>query len=386
LPASLAALLILILTGTAARADDLGDRQPKLLLNAKLLRRLKRDRERQTPRWLNFENRVKSSPQSTERGFELALYFAITGDETMGKAATAWQAAHPCEFRQAALIADWVGSPVPAATSECPGKNRSVLQKLRDDAFLAVAKGDRPEPSEQFIPQATSIDFRDGAPLYAAIEYLDAIRSATREDLRERDVSYFADLPQLFLLSLTPKQLANPGWQMHSAALALVTLDPNLEGSQFLQSWAVDNSQTIQDGPGVGYEFLWADPYLPGVSYRNMEPALYQEKQSRLIARNSWDADACRIEIKPGSVRNDNCPPDWKGKRMEFGRLALIPMTQRCIDVAARANNASAVLWQMAPGAKLLYAEGDEEESGNADAAGMWRVSAEFRGRVCLQK
>ena len=63
---------------------------PKLLLTPQRLRRLQRDRERQTVRWLNFENRVESVPESPERGFELALYYAVTHDEKQGREAVQW--------------------------------------------------------------------------------------------------------------------------------------------------------------------------------------------------------------------------------------------------------------------------------------------------------
>jgi hypothetical protein len=52
-----------------ARAQD----SPRLLLTPQRLRRLQRDRARQTLRWQNFEARVQSVPDSPERGFELAL-------------------------------------------------------------------------------------------------------------------------------------------------------------------------------------------------------------------------------------------------------------------------------------------------------------------------
>ncbi len=356
---------------------------PKLLLNAQRVRRLKRDRERATVRWTNFEGRVKGVPDSPERGFELALYFAITGDAESGNQASAWANAHPCEIRQVSLIADWVGAPVPAASKQCRLKAASEVERLRDAAFLAIASGERPAPSGGFIPAMTQGGFRNAVAFYAAIEYLDAIRSATREDLRQQSVTYFADLPNLLLLSLSPEQLAHPAWQMHAAALALVSLDPNLEGSQFLQSWAMEDPQTVQEGPGVGYELLWADPYLPGVSYHNMEPALYEDKESTLIARSSWEDDACRVEIRPGKVHAENCPADWQSKRMDFGHLALIPVSDRCIELGTRPNNSVTIIWKLNAEAKLVYSVEGKQQARSSDAAGMWRVAIDERGKVC---
>lgn len=362
------------------------DRSPKLLLNAQRLRRLKRDRERQTQRWLNFEQRVRSVADSPERGFELALYFAVTGDPDRGKEAIAWARSHPCEIRQAAIVADWVGSPLPDGTRNCPRAGSDELVRLRNAAFFAIASGNPPQPSRDFLPTVTRIRFEDSDSLYAAVEYLDVMRSVTRHDLREGARRFFIDLPYRFLLSLSPQQLARPPWRTHAAALALVSLDPNLEGSQFLQAWAMEAPQTIQDGPGLAYELLWANPYLPGVSYRNMEPALYDEEESRLIARTSWDDDACRIEIAPGTVMNHNCPAGWQTKPISFGNLNLVPLEERCTDVAPRPNNGTMILWNLKPGARVTYAEDGKQQTRNADAAGMLRISAEFRGKVCTPK
>jgi hypothetical protein len=284
-----------------------------------------------------------------------------------------------------ALVTDWIGSPIPAIT-RCKPNGASELERLRDGVFRAIAAGDVPAASPEFLPIVTKTSFETPGPLYAAIEYLDAIRSAKREDLRENAVRFFVNLPVLLLLSLPPDQVAAPTWRMHAAALALVSLDPNLEGSQFLQSWAMEESQTIQDGPGVAYEFLWGNPYLPGVGYRNMEPALYDEEASRLVARTSWDDDACRVEILPGSVQSQHCPADWRTKRMEFGHLTLIPMEEHCIELSPRPNNATTIIWNLKPQAKLVYIEDGKQQSRNADNAGMWRASPEYRGKACAVK
>ena len=380
------ALIGIFLCRNLVQAAPDGDHSPKLLLNSQRLRRLKRDRERQTSRWINLEHRLQTVPNSPERGFELALYAAITNDQSRAKEAVVWADAHPCEIRQVAVIMDWVSVPVPAATKKCQPNGKSELEQLRDLEFLAIASGTAPPPSPDFIPAVTKTGFEKPGSLYSAIEYLDAVRSSNRQDLREGAVTFFFNLPVLFLLSLPPQQLSNPGWQMHAAALALVSLDPNLEGSQFLQAWAMEDPQTIRDGPGVAYEFLWADPYLPGVSYRNMEPALYDEEASKLIARTSWDEDACRIQITPTGANGENCPANWQSRSMDFGHLMLIPLEEHCVELTRRPSNTTTILWKLRPHAKLFYAEDGKQQGRNADAAGMWRVSAEYYGKVCAGK
>lgn len=386
MPALITALLISFLFGSLAKDVPEEDHSPKLLLNSQRLRRLKRDRERQTPRWINFDRRVRTASDSPERGFELALYYAVTGDQARGKEAAVWAGAHPCEIRQVALIADWVGTPVPARTRTCPPSAASEPEKLRNAAFLAIAAGDSVTPSPNFLAAVTKTSFESPEPLYAAIEYIDAIRSAKHQDLREGARTFFVDLPGRFLLSLPPEQLSKPPWRTHAAALALVSIDPNLEGSQFLQGWAMEEAHMLQDGPGVAYEFLWANPYLPGVSYQNMEPALYDDEDSRLVARSSWEEDACRIEIMPGKVASQQCSPDWRTKPFTFGRLLLIPMGDRCIELPSRPNNTTTIVWNMKPQAKISYIEDGKQQTRNADAAGMWRVSVEYHGKVCAAR
>jgi hypothetical protein len=386
LPVFVLTLLISVLAGSFVEGVPEDTHSPKLLLNQQRLRRLKRDHQRQTPRWINFERRIKTVRDSPERGFELALYYAVTEEPARAKEAAAWAQSHPCEIRQMALISDWVGSPLPSGTKSCPPSSANELERLRDAVFLSIAAGRAPSPSPDFLSAIDRTSFDNPEPLYSAIEYIDAVRSATHQDVREGARGFFVHLPGRLLLSLPPDRLSKPGWRTHAAALAMVSLDPNLEGSQFLQGWAIEDSQMIQDGPGVAYEFLWGDPYLPGVSYQNMEPALYDDEDSTLVARTSWDPDACRIEIQPGKVESESCPPDWRTKSIRFGRLTLIPMEERCIDLPIQPVNATTILWNMRPQARISYIEQGKQQTRNADRAGMWRVSVEYSGKVCVAK
>src|SRR5271166_716787 len=108
------------------------DGSPKLLLTSQQLKRLGRDRARKTERWTNFEHRVNSVPESSERGFELALYYAITGDDKAAGAAIEWALAHPGEARQVALVADW-------CADKFTGPQRHQLLTAALNASLAQA-------------------------------------------------------------------------------------------------------------------------------------------------------------------------------------------------------------------------------------------------------
>ncbi len=359
------------------------DHPIKFLLTPRRLKRLQRDRERQTVRWLNFENRVSTVPESSERGFELALYFAVTRNAQRGREAIQWASAHPCQKRQVALILDWAADLVPDAqrgkllAQACPAAAGGYFAKLRDEVMLVAADARRPDT---FSPDLEA-KLVDPAELYPFIEYIDVVRSTTHVDLRDSDSPFFLDLPVRFLLSMRPQQLERPSWQAHIAALALVGLDPNLESSQFLQGWGMEERYMVQDGPGVAYEFLWADPYLPGVSYQNMEPWLYDPK-GLLLARSDWSEEACWISV--GSiVQEQKCPPGWQAKKATFGHLTLIPMVNSCVELAGRIASDTTLLWKIPPRGALSYQQDGEQKSAVADPSGMWRVTPDAHARIC---
>jgi hypothetical protein len=193
-------------------------------------------------------------------------------------------------------------------------------------------------------------------------------------------------LPVEFLLSLKPEQVEKPDWMTHVTALALVTVDPNLEASQFLQGWAMEERQTLHDGPGVAYELLWADPYLPGIAYQNLDPWVYDEDGGRLYARSSWNRDACWIGISKADVQQSNCPSGWQDKAADFGSLTLMPMPPKCLELAPLDAHASMLLWKLRPGETIGYRDKKDDKKVNdahADISGMWQRGANVEGKVC---
>lgn len=355
--------VLLTTIAAAANAQD----APKWLLTSQRLRRLQRDRERQTVRWSNFKARVQSVPDSPERGFELALYYAVTQDHSRGREAIAWALSHNCDPSQIPFVVDWAGDLMNEGerrklTGSCPlADQRSALSSLQNGGF------------------------RDARVLYAACEYLMTVRAAQHTDLRQNAPQFFSQLPVEFLLSLKPAQIEHPDWMTHIAALALVALDPNLEGSQYLQGWAIEDRQMIREGPGVAYEFLWADPYLPGVGYQNLDPWSYSAS-GRLFARTNWNADACWIAISAHGIEEENCPAGWREKPARFGGMALIPMTSRCLELPHVDANETVLLWRLKPNESVSYRDGKQQRSIQADAAGLIRLSAGSEGKVCVAR
>lgn len=388
------ALCTLLSLATVSAAQNAAVYAPQLLLTPQRLRRLQRDRERQTVRWINFENRVQSAPDSPERGFELALYYAVTRDQNRAKGAVEWAITHSGERRQTALILDWCNDVISDAdrtklitsAAKASGADANAVEQARDALFMAVATGADDQSYKAswgaVLSQLKDGRFADPRILYAASEFLDAVRTTEHLDLREDAPNLFTKIPVEYLLSLRPREVDHPNWRTHIAALAYVSIDPNLAGSQFLQAWAMEDPQMVQDGPGVAYEFLWGDPYLPGVGYQNSDLWLY-DPNKRLLARSDWTEKACWVDISAQGVEDVNCPADWRENWVTFGQLTLIPTRAVCTTVPMRKNGEAEIVWGFRPFEGLWFFEGGKVSTAKADAAGLWPVPEKVDGNVC---
>ena len=91
---------------------------PRLFLRPQRLRLLKRERERQSPRWLQLEALVKGGAPLPEPGFAQALYYIVSGDRAVGRQAVSWALGPAAGLRQ---MADFIAQQTGALTvqSEC---------------------------------------------------------------------------------------------------------------------------------------------------------------------------------------------------------------------------------------------------------------------------
>jgi hypothetical protein len=226
--------------------------------------------------------------------------------------------------------------------------------------------------------------FHDPQALYALCELIDGLRINGQDDIRKQLPEFFMRLPAEFLLAMKPAQLEQPGWEAPIAALALVGIDPNLQASQFLQGWAIEGRQLVQEGPGVAYEFLWGDPYLPGISFENLDPWYYAQ-EGRLFARTTWEPDACWVEIEPGGkLDQSQCPAGWMDKTAQFGRMQMIPLTAQCAQVPVIQNGSAAILWTRKAGQKVTARMGKKTIVRQTDSSGLLQVPTEISGKVCV--
>jgi hypothetical protein len=384
--------ILLFISVSVCSAYDPGE-GPPLLLTAKRLRRLKLDSQRQTERWSNFEQRVKTVADSPERGFELALYSAVTGNTDACRAAVEWGKSHTGEHRQIALILNWCAAQISAADRpvllSAPVRNDSAhpFTSARDALFIDVAESRASRESvrrqwSELLPLIQR-DPRVCLPeIYSLFEFIDVAQKNFRIDPRRDDARLFSTLPNLFLLAMHPADLERPDWKARAGGLMMVNVDPNLQGSSFIQGWAMEDPKMAREGPGVAYEFLWANPYLPGLGYYNMDLFGYDPGSSLLLARKSWDANSCWVSVFHGHVDSLQCPPNLLESSATFGRLTILPMKEGCVQVKPQGTKLT-MLSGLPPGSALTWDEQGKKFSTNADASGNIMLSSTASGQIC---
>jgi hypothetical protein len=342
LPAAVAGLLLALgwPASAAPQASDepvtVSSDHPRLFLRPARLRLLKRERERASARWQQFDALMAGNAPMPEPGLAQALYYQISGNAAAGRQAVAWALGPGDDLRQLALVFDWCQD----LLSEAQRRDLTArLQKgmaaaagddsiaaVRSRVLAAVALFDHAPIAPQrelesvvrnwwngkmapALEQGRGVVERDDA--YPLFELLHALRDNANLDLRESCPRFFKDFPIEHLVSHYPAVYEAPenDYRMgpplnpdhpdlrlaalsRAAELAMVAYDANAEDSQMLQGWLMHDNFMLRGTFGAPYEFLWANPYQPGLSYY-LAPLIYRNPNSgRLFVRSSWEDDA----------------------------------------------------------------------------------------------
>jgi hypothetical protein len=331
----------LLLMAVAARSEDdefrVYTEHPRLILTAQRLRLLKRERERQSQRWRQFDLLAKGAGTLPEPGFALALYYAVADDPAAGKRAVEWALGPADDLRQLALVYDWC-QPVlsPKESAALAAKIRQLIQKRTGDdiatrrdrilALIAIAddeKHSEEAPLEQAVRQWWRMEYAPALDrgltmltlpdVYPLLEILHAVRDNLRIDLREAAPSYFAHLAKYLVMGNYPAPYRALGNEIRipmylgesskepdlnraalgrAAGLSMVAYDNNALDNQFLQGWLIQDRFSLMTPLGAPYEYLWANPYQPGLSYFQLPLVFHDENSGALFARSAWDEDA----------------------------------------------------------------------------------------------
>lgn len=321
---------------------------PRLLLNERRLRLLKRERERESLRWQQFDLLMRGRARMSEPGFALALWGIVSSQPGACREAAEWaargDAADPRQLRQMALVYDWCQPAAGDALAQMIARKlkpaleprEGDARHMRSLAFAALALADaEPRASEaalRFVVESwwrKSVAARlrrGGSPfasreeLYAMVETLHALRDNLRLDLREGHAQWFEELPPLLILSYYPQPWPAPEneyripvyWTpgdpdlreavfARAAELALVAYDTNARAHQFLQGWLMNDRFLMRAEFGIPYEFLWANPYQPGLSFTYMPDVFHGRGQ--LLVRSGWEEDAAWFGYMDGRAQ-----------------------------------------------------------------------------------
>jgi hypothetical protein len=402
---------------------------PRLLLRPARLRLLRRERERRSLRWEQFEILWTASAQFPELGWTQALRFQIADDREAGTRAVAW-AVGPADVtreedvRQMALISDWCASLLAgddkvqltaklqrAAADPRPPK---TLADVRSKFFAAIALADSQPAAGEKTLQTAFDGFWNGfisslrtakaavpnADAYALLEILHALRDNLNFDLRETFPAWFRQYPLLHLMANYPAPwpasenefripadaaIEKTGPDLRKAALsraaelAMVAYDANVSSSQLLQGWLTNDRFLMRGAYGIPYELLWANPYQPGLSYYHVPLALHDEIGGQLFVRSSWEDDASWIGFfggelqlfKDGSVsRMDPAlahdPLDLETATIFFAR------TSKRFTVAKKDPEAAVFVVGLDPGSAWHFeVDGEEMTEERADPGGI---------------
>jgi hypothetical protein len=309
---------------------------PRLFLRPARLRLLRRERERNSVRWQQLDALISGGAPMPEPGFAWALHYQVSGNEDAGRQAVSWALGPANDLRQLALVYDWCQDLLSEAQRRslaariekllAASAHDESISMVRARALAAIALFDEapefPQRTLNAIVRAwwerkivpalregrSAISRDDAYPLF---ELLHAIRDNANLDLRESCNQFFKDFPIEHLLSYypTPLQSADTDYYMgvertitepdlrlaalsRAAELAMVALDANSPSTQVLQGWLMHDRYMLHGTFGAPYEFLWANPYQPGLSYYHVPLIYHNPDFGKLFIRSSWEDDA----------------------------------------------------------------------------------------------
>ena len=316
---------------------DVYTEHPRLFLTAQRLKLLKRERERRTTRWLQIETLMTGKAVMPEPGFANALFYQVSGDRQYATQAIRWALGPGSDLRQLALVFDWCQDALTEPQSKdlaaklvksfAASERSQSVPAIRDRALAAIVlAGHRPDISKRVLEWLIQTWWRgqitaglkvgrDLIPrdtVYALFEILHAVRDNVNIDLRDSVPGFFKGLPIFHLVSYYPASFPAAESEYHipaarvvppepdllqaalsrAAELSMVAYDNNAPESQILQGWLMHDNFMMRGTFGVTYEFLWANPYQPGLSYFLTPLVFHDDLFGRLFIRSSWEENA----------------------------------------------------------------------------------------------
>jgi hypothetical protein len=390
---------------------------PRLLLTHTRLRMLQRERERKSMRWEQFDSLMSGGAPMPEPGFAWALDYQVARNQSAAKKAIDWALddapGDKKDLRQLALVFDWCSAAMTdSQTDRLAKKIEQAMAAPASDArgesaraLAAIAIADRLEDHGEAVLKSVVVDWWRGRiarrldagepavpreQIYALYEMMHAIRDNLKIDLRESAPAYFKDLPVDHLTGHYPAAMqageneyrvpiyaregepsATDATLSRAAELAMVAYDANALNSQYLQGWLMQDRFLMRSGFGIVYEFLWANPYQPGLSYFQMPLIFHDGATGHVFARTSWDENATWVGYFDGHLqlfRDGQIESLRAGAKVKPVRIAgaLILSAENQEAAKFEANAEAVFVLNLAPHA-VYDVEVDDEEMREVD-------------------
>lgn len=323
---------------------------PRLWLEEQRLSRLRKDVERQSDRWQTLRRLIDQDATFPEEPLVLALRYQAAGDEISGRHAIDWALTKTAGgrafstaagIRLGAIVFDWchrllgdqerrrLATHLGEAARALARRERLSLAEARSAlmALVAVAGDweasarvsqtmmDRHWKASVLGPVRRGEPFSDPHQRLALAELSHVMRYNFEIDPWRATPEFFETLPLISLLQYGPAPAETsqgrfrlPGearfanWSDQDAVrvgtlsrladMVFVAYESNLAGYQFLQGWLRHDAYALTSAWGAPYEFLWVNPYLPGLSYFSAPAVVHDELRGRLYGRSGWlDSD-----------------------------------------------------------------------------------------------
>ena len=317
---------------------------PRIWLESRRVQRLRKDVQRESERWRKLRRLIEADVVFPEEPLVRALQFQAAGDEQAGSEAVAWVMeksvegfGDPADLRLAAVVFDWCYSLLtPAQRKTVAGWMAESAAALADQADLdlpdfrsavlvltAIAGDWEQSPAvieslmerhwkPRLFPAVEQGDVLDHpAGLAALAEFAHVARHNFEIELWDGSSSFFLGLPLVSILQYYPGFVETPEGFFRQAAtpvakspdliqdssfrriaeMIFVAYENTVRTYPFLQGWLRHDSYTLVSPLGAPYEFIWVNPYLPGLSYFSAPLVVYDRLRGRIFARAGWQDD-----------------------------------------------------------------------------------------------
>lgn len=354
--ALVAAALLPGAASALAQADyRVYEERPRIFLERDRLERLRRDVDRQSLRWQALNGLITAGANFAEQPLVDALLYQAGADRDSGLRAVRWAVSSAAnglgtsaELRLVALVYDWchdlfgpqerlaAGQALAASVESLLPMANLGAGPIRAAILAAIALAGEWDGSEAALASLLETHWQsdlgpglqdgsladDAASLIAVLEAALAVRHNLDRDPLEPGVDGLRSLARARLASYYPVDIETSEGLMRRpsrfganeeearahapldriAEMLMVAYEANLREFQFVQGWIRDETYLPRSTLLSPYEFLWVNPYLPGLTAESSPLVTHDRVRGRLYGRSSWQRRAAWLGYSQGRL------------------------------------------------------------------------------------